>query len=152
MFQALDQAPSIYRVQSQRFLQKNMAPCLGRLLCQRQMRVRWCRNMNYVEPVLGKHAIEIRIPVRHRVAKCKLLGQDRLKVANRQHTRTPELLNLLDVTVSDFPAANNANIQHQFLPVAALARSMFPVCAAATVSRPCPMASIARYICHAETK
>jgi hypothetical protein len=68
--------------------------------------------MNYVEPMVGKHAIKIGVPMRDGVANRKLLGQDRLKVTNRQHARTVELLNFLDVTVSDFPAADNAYIQH----------------------------------------
>src|SRR5580693_9091192 len=104
--------------------------------------------MNYIEPMLGKHAIKIRVPMRHGVANCELLGQEWLKVANRQHTRTAELLNFLDVTVSDFPAADNANIQHHYLSP----RSTGPEGAATKGPRCWPMASIARYICQAETK
>src|SRR5208282_3783368 len=129
-----------------------MAPCLSRLLCQCQMGVRWSCNMNYVEPVVGEHAIEIRVPVRYGVANRELFGQDGFEVANCQHTRTSELLDFLNVTVSDFAAANNANIQHQFLSIPEPTRSIEPVCAATRGSRLCPIASIARYICHAETK
>ena len=80
--------------------------------------------MNYVEPMFGEHTIEIRVLVGHGVAKCKLLGEDGLKVANGQHTRTSEFLNFLDVPVSDFPAANYANIQHQFLSILTPTRSI----------------------------
>src|ERR1700687_5262085 len=116
------------------------------------MRVRWSGNVNYVEPVLGKHAIEIRIPVRNGVAKRELLGQDRLKIANREHTGTTELLNFLDVAVSDFPAANYANIQHDFVSLPALTASIWRVYAATTGSRRWRMAAMARHICQAETK
>src|SRR5580658_2913063 len=129
-----------------------MTACLGRLVCQRQVRMRRSGNMNYVEPVVGEHAIKIGVPMRHGVANRKLFSQDRLKIANGQHTRTAELLNFLDVPVSDFPAANNTYIQHQSLSTPTPTASIWPVSAATTGSRPCPIASIARYICHAVAK
>src|SRR5580704_4174750 len=129
-----------------------MATGLSRLLCQRQVRMRWSGDMNYVKLMRGEHAIKIRVPVRYGVANCELLGQNGLKVANRQHPRTSELLNFLDVTIGDFPTANDSNIQHQFLSIPAATRTLWSVCAATTGSRPRPIASIARYVCHAETK
>jgi hypothetical protein len=68
--------------------------------------------MNYVEPVVGEHAIKIGILMRHGIASCKLLCQDGLKVANCEHARAAEFLNFLDVTVGDFAAAYNTYIQH----------------------------------------
>ena len=70
--------------------------------------------MNYVEMMLGEHAIKIGVPMRNGVANCELLSQDRLEVTNRQYSRTSNPLNLLNVTVSDFPATDNADIQHPF--------------------------------------
>ena len=108
--------------------------------------------MNYVESMVGKHAIKIRIPTRHGIAKRELLGQNRLKIANCKHTGAVELLNFLDVAVGDFSAANYANIQHQFRRLTALTFAIWRVRAAARGSRLCPMASMARYICQAVMK
>ena len=108
--------------------------------------------MDYVEPILAEHVIEIRIPRWNGVAKGELLGQDRLKVANGEHTGAAKFSNFLDVAVSDFPAANYSNVQHCFLSLLTLAASSGRVCAAAMGSRCCRMASMARYICQAETK
>src|ERR1700674_732784 len=152
VLEAIDQASPICRVQGERLFEKNMATCLSRLPCQRQVRVRRSGNMNYVEPMLGKHAIEIRIPVRNGIAKRELLGQDGLEIAHRQHAGTAELLNFLDVAVSDFPAANYANIQRHFVSLPACTLSIWRVYAVTTGSRRWRMASIARYICQAETK
>src|SRR6202047_1632873 len=142
MFEGIDQAFPICRVQGERLLEKNMATGLSRLPWQRQVRVRWRGNMNYVEPMLGKHAIEIRIPVRNGVAKRELLGQDRLEIANREHAGRAELLNFLDVAVSDFPTANYANIQHDFVLQSALTPSIWRVYAATRGSRRWRMASM----------
>jgi hypothetical protein len=70
--------------------------------------------MNYVEPVHGEHAINIRVPMGDRESKCQLFGQDRFEVANRDQTSAGKLLDFPDVAVGDFPAANDAYIQGHF--------------------------------------
>jgi hypothetical protein len=65
--------------------------------------------------LLGEHAIEIGIPAGDGVPHGEFLGEQRLKVADRYHTRAVELSNFVGVTISDLSTANDANVEHPIL-------------------------------------